>query len=663
VIYDTLSRNVTVVKIATTASNPEKAVLSVLQTLRGKDVKKKVGLINHATTIATNLLLTRSGLAKTALITNHGFRDVVEIGRQKRAELYNLRTQRPIPLVRRRDRFTLSGRILSDGTEIESLDEKELQCIARKIVDGRRFQSVAVGFLNSYMNNAHEKKVKSALVRAGFRGHVSLSNEVNPEYREFERISTAVVNSVLATPISIYLNNLEKDLKKNGFACPIYVMTSDGNSSTMLWASKYPISIIESGPAAGVIASAQLARNLHLRNVATFDMGGTTAKAGMLIDFIPDISYEFEAAGKTHSGRSIKGSGYPVRYPFIDIAEVSAGGGTIASIDEGGSLKLGPASAGADPGPAAYGKGGDQPTVTDANIVLGRLNPNHLLGGEMKLYPDLSRSVLKERIAKKLSINVEEAADSIVRIINHSMARAMSIVSIERARDPREFTLIAFGGAGPMHACELAEEIGIQKIIFPEHPGLFSAYGLLMTEIARIFSKPVLTTNLSFSHDFLTLEKSALRAFREEGFTKLQFQRFTDLRYKGQSFHLTLPWREGLDMKLEFGKHHKSLYGFSSTDVVEAVNIKVRASAVIPKLDMRKEPKKGAKQRTKPKETREVWHRGRYAPTPVYMFSNIVAGMSGRGGCIIEGYDSTILLNEAWKWEMDQFRNIHAENS
>ncbi len=658
VIFDTLTRKVEVVKVATT-KKPEEAVLGVLETLKGKE-PRKVELINHATTIGTNLLLTGRGLAKTALITNRGFRDIIEIGRQKRPELYNLRTQRPTPLVPRRDRFTVSGRIHFDGAELEALDEKELRSIAKKITN-ENFQSVAVGFLNSFVNDGHEKKVKRALQRVGFLGHVSLSSEVDPEYREYERISTTVVNAVLAPPVSVYLSNLGRDLKRNGFSCPIYVMTSEGNSTTIAWASKYPISIIESGPAAGVLACAELARKLSLGKVATFDMGGTTAKAGMLIDFVPDISYEFEAAGKTHSGRSVKGSGYPVRHPFIDLAEVSAGGGTIASVDEAGSVRLGPQSAGADPGPAAYGKGGDEPTVTDANIVLGRLNPNYLLGGKVRLYPEKSSFALERKIGKRLGMNAEQAADSIVRIVNHNMARAMSIVSIERGRDPREFTLIAFGGAGPMHACAVADEIGINRIIFPEHPGLFSAYGLLRTDLARMFSKPVLTSNLNFAQDFLDLERKAVRAFQQEGYAKLRFQRFVDLRYKGQSFQIVLPWKENIDLKVEFGRQHKRLYGYSSADDVEAVNVKLRAIAVILKIQMREERR--LRKKVLPKENRRVWFRGRFTPADVYRFEDFGLGVRGSGGSIIEGYDSTIVLEEDWSWKMDQYRNIHAQKS
>ncbi len=273
----------------------------------------------------------------------------------------------------------------------------------------------------------------------------------------------AVVNAALVPLMSGYLVKLEDSLRNSGYSSPIYLMNSNGDVSTLAYAAQFPISIIESGPAAGVLASVELAKSLELPKAATFDMGGTTAKAGIIDNFEPDIAYEFEAAGTAHSGRSIKGSGYPVRYPFIDLAEVSAGGGTIGWVDEGSALRLGPQSAGSEPGPAAYGKGGKEPTVTDANIVLGRLHPGHLLGGKMTVHKDLAYGAIQEKISEKLGMGVEEAAQSMVRTVNHNMSRAISIVSVERGRDPRDYCLIAFGGAGPIHACDIAEEMAIKQ--------------------------------------------------------------------------------------------------------------------------------------------------------------------------------------------------------
>ena len=371
VVFNSNTMDTNVLKVSTTSQEPERAILQSLEEIL--DNPSKVALINHATTIATNALLTHAGLAKTALITNKGFRDVIEIGRQRRPEVYNLAVVRPPSLVSRKDRFVVGGRILSDGSELEPLNVKEAKALSKKITR-EKFESVAISFLNSYTNSKHEEKMERILRGDGkFGGHISVSSKVDPQYREYERTSTTVVNASLAPIVSSYLRNLKSQLEKKRFNCSLYIMNSDGNVSTSRSTSDHPISAIESGPAAGVLASRFLAKVLSVEKVLTFDMGGTTAKAGTIVNYEPDIAYEFEAAGKTHSGRSVKGSGYPVRFPFIDLAEVSAGGGTIAFVDEGGGLRVGPQSAGAVPGPACYGSGGTLPTVTDANVILGRL--------------------------------------------------------------------------------------------------------------------------------------------------------------------------------------------------------------------------------------------------------------------------------------------------
>src|SRR3989442_705045 len=489
VIFDEESRkSPEVIKVPTDLKHPESAILQALE--QYEDRAEQFALVSHATTIATNSLLTQSGLATTALITNEGFRDVLEIGRQRRPEIYNLNTERPKQLVQGKDRFTVKGRRLVNGSRLAPLAEKDLLKVSAEIIS-RGIESVAISFLNSYINPADEIRAEEILRRSGFKGHVDLSSRIDPQYREYERTSTTVVNASLAPSISRYLQRLKKELEQIGIESPLYVMNSDGTASTTAQASKHPISIIESGPAAGVLSSRNLAEHLSLTKAITFDMGGTTAKAGTIVSGMPDLAYEFEAAGRTYHGRSIKGSGYPVRQPFIDLAEVSAGGGTIAHLDETGSLKVGPESAGADPGPAAYGKGGKRATVTDANIIAGRINASQLLGGHLKLHDDLALRSISE-LSRRLAESTNEVAENILRMVNNNMSRALRLVSVERGRDPREYTLIAFGGAGPLHACDLAGELGIRRIVIPVHPGLFSAFGLLTSEISRTFVLPIL---------------------------------------------------------------------------------------------------------------------------------------------------------------------------
>src|SRR6266436_3753365 len=442
-----------IVKVPTVPKQPSLAILEALK--RYQDRTEQVALVSHATTIATNALLTQTGLAKTALITNRDFGDVLEIGRQRRPEIYNLDTKRPKQLVERRNRFTVKGRRLVNGSSQTPLAENEMLRVSKEMIR-REMESVAVAFLNSYVNPSDEIKAEKILRRSGFKGHIDMSSRVDPQYREDERTSTTVVNASLVPLMSQYLHGFQNELERIGFHCAFYVMNSDGTASTLAQASKRPISIIESGPAAGVLASQNLAKQLSLDKAITFDMGGTTAKAGTIINGQPDLSYEFEAAGRSYHGRSIKGSGYPVRQPFIDLAEVSTGGGTIGWLDEAGVLKVGPESAGADPGPAAYGKGGSQATVTDANIVAGRINPSQMLGGDLKLHDDLAVRAIG-KLSRRLGTSIDKTTDNILRIVNGNMSKALSLVSLERGRDPREYTLFAFGGSGPVHACDLAE--------------------------------------------------------------------------------------------------------------------------------------------------------------------------------------------------------------
>ena len=650
ILYDSETGESQIAKILTTKDKPERAILSGLRDLCREP--KKVSLINHATTIATNALLTQTGIARTALITNHGFRDVLEIGRQRRPELYNLYTKRPQPLVKRKNRFTVHGRILANGEEIESLDVYEAKKIAQKIVN-EDFESVAIVFLNSYINEEHEKSMKEILQNMKFIGTISCSNEVDREYKEYERMSTTVVNSVLSPLMSKYLKNLKRSLENSGFQNQIYAMNSDGGMNTVSYASKFPISVIESGPAAGVLASRHLANFLSLKKVLTFDMGGTTAKAGAVINGECDISYEFEVAGRTHSGRSIKGSGYSVRYPFIDLSEVSAGGGTIAWVDDGGALRVGPNSAGSEPGPAAYGKGGKNPTVTDANIILGRINPNHLLGGKMPIYSNLAKQSINV-IAERLGMNLTDTAGGIIKLVNLNMSKAIMTVSVERGRDPRDYTLIAFGGAGPIHCCDLAEELEINHIIVPVHAGIFSAYGLLVANITRTFSLQVLSTESFLEPYFDEVRKMASKTLKKEGFHKYIFQEYVDARYCGQSFELRIPYHKSANIKQHFSEKHKETYGYLSNDEIEIVNIRVKAVINTSGLK-RRILKQNHRQLGDPNEHREVLIKGILHQIPIYSKPELNLGTYGEGPAIIEEYDSTLVVNHGWNWEVHEY--------
>src|SRR5712664_2340027 len=653
IVFDVMSRKAPeIVKVPTVPKQPSFAILEALK--RYQDRAEQVALISHATTIATNALLTQTGLAKTALITNQYFRDVLEIGRQRRPEIYNLDTKRPKQLVERRNRFTVKGRRLVNGSSRTPLAENELSKVSKEIIR-REMESVAIAFLNSYANPSDEIKAERILRRSGFKGHIDISSRVDPQYREYERSSTTVVNASLVPLMFQYLRGFQSELERIGFHCAFYVMNSDGTASALTQASKRPISIIESGPAAGVLSAANLARKLSLDKVITFDMGGTTAKAATIIKGMPDLSYEFEAAGRSYHGRSIKGSGYPVRQPFIDLAEVSAGGGTIAWLDEAASLKVGPESAGADPGPAAYGKGGKQATVTDANIVAGRINPSQLLGGHLKLHYDLAVRAIR-RLSSKLGTSVDKTDESILRIVNSNMSKALSLVSLERGRDPREYTMIAFGGSGPVHACDLAEELGIRRIVVPLHPGLFSAFGLLTAELSRTFTQPIHATE-NVERTFAQLRKQARKSLKEEGFTTHQTIEQVDLRYQGQAHEITVPYEKKANLTELFGREHKKLYGYLSLDAVEAVNARVRVIIPTPKAKFVKKRLHASKS-APPILSRRMSLLGSWQKVPVYDRMRLLPGVSGKGPCIIEEYDSTTIVGKNWAWMVGPYDEI-----
>ena len=644
-----------VIKPPTDPKRPELAIIKALAKYRGR--MNQFALVSHATTIATNSLLTQSGLAETALVTNEGFRDVLEIGRQRRPEIYNLNTKRPRQLVTRRNRFTVRGRRLVNGSSLTPLVENDLVAVSKTIIE-RGMESVAISFLNSYINPADEIRAEKILRRSGFKGHIDLSSRIDPQYREYERTSTTVVNASLVPSISRYLWRLKKELEQSGIESPLYVMNSDGTASTTAQAAKHPISVIESGPAAGVLSSRNLAKHLGLTKAITFDMGGTTAKAGTILSGRHGLAYEFEAAGRIYHGRSIKGSGYPVRQPFIDLAEVSAGGGTIAWMDETGNLRVGPESAGADPGPAAYDNGGTQATVTDANIVAGRINPSRLLGGQLKLRDDLAvRAVGK--LSRRLGTSIEETADRILRIVNSNMTKALRLVSVERGRDPREYSLVAFGGAGPLHACDLAEELEIKRIIIPIHPGLFSAFGLLTAELSRRFIQPIIEQSvINVEPTFIQLREQARKSLKEEGFTGYQTVEQVDLRYQGQSYEITLPYKENTNLERLFGREHKNLYGYSSKDAVEAVNARIRAIIPIPKAKLAKRQLKSGKPPA-PASSRKMSLLGSWQKVPVYDREKLFPGVRSRGPCIIEEYDSTTVIGRNWKWKIDPYQDLY----
>ncbi len=650
VTFDVKTGALEVLKFPTT-EDPSDGISKGLQDL---GLRGRLSLLSHATTMATNALLTHAGLARTALITNEGFRDVLEIGRQRRPELYDLKTRRPVPIVRRRDRLTVRCRTAADGSVLEPLSEDDARSVSRTVVSGG-FESVAVCFLNSYVGPDHERQMSAALRREGYRGHISLSCDVDREYREFERTSTTVVNAALAPKMAGYLFRLQASLRRVGIGAPFYVMNSDGGMSTAATAAARPVTTIESGPAAGVVASSKLARSLGLGSVLTFDMGGTTAKACTVTGSEPDVTREFEAAGRTHSGRSIRGSGYVVRGSFIDVAEVSAGGGTMAWLDETGRLQMGPESAGSDPGPACYGRGGVAPTVTDANLVTGRLSPTGLLGGRMRIDRKLGEEAL-ERLAARSRLSALELAKAMVRLANDEMVRAISIVSVERGKDPREFTMIAFGGAGPMHACDLAEEMEMREVVVPAHAGLFSAYGLIVGDLTRTFISPAMGPPRGLGRRFARLDEEAREAMEADGLKRYRSERFIEARYAGQSHELRIPYGGETNVRQSFDARHRELYGYSSPDQIQVVNIGIRTRVPRSFADGSIANRhRGPDLPAAPAVKRAAWIGGETREVGVARREELELGDRGRGPCIIEEYDSTLVVNPSWNWTAERY--------
>ncbi len=492
VALDTRTGERVVLKCASTPRAPEEGVLSALDQMFERYAQPpRIEYLAHSTTIATNVLLGQMHLElpRVVFVTTHGFRDVIEIGRQNRSEVYNLFVTRPKPLVAREDRIGVRERLDYHGTVLVPLEEREIERIVDE-VRIRKPDALAIGLLHSYANDAHEQRLARAIASALPGIPITCSSQVDPEYREYERFSTALVNAVLLPIVQRYIDRLSTALHARGIEAPLYVMQSNGGMAAAERVSLRPAAIIESGPASGVIAAADLALRAQAPRVLSFDMGGTTAKAGTIVDGVVQVATEFEAAGATHSGRSVKGSGYPVRFPFVDLAEISAGGGTIAWIDAAGSLRVGPVSAGADPGPACYGRS-DRATVTDANVVLGRLNQRALVGGTFPIDAGRSREAIAS-LARQIGLSIEETAAGIVRIVDAQMAKVLRIVTVERGLDPRDFSMVAFGGNGPLHGCALAEELSMRRMIVPANPGVFSAGGLLVAQLRANFVRPIL---------------------------------------------------------------------------------------------------------------------------------------------------------------------------
>ncbi len=614
-------------KVLSTPRNPDVAVLSGLRRINGR-----ISEVLHATTIGTNALLGQVGLElpKVALFTTRGFRDVIEIGRQNRPKLYDLFFDKPRPLVPRELRFEVNERVKANGEVIKAVEPGEIEDYALR-ARAMGAASVAVAYLHSYINPINEEVTGNVL--RGFFKYISLSSKVAPEPREYERASTTVVNAALMPIVSEYISKLTNGLRELGVG-EFFIASSAGGLIDTNEAVERPVQLIESGPAAGAVAVAEFSRLINVSRVIGFDMGGTTAKASAVINHEPEVTSEYEVGGEVHHGRLIKGSGYPVRFPFIDLAEVSSGGGTIIWRDEAGALRVGPLSAGADPGPICYGRGGGEPTLTDANVVLGRIG-EYLLGGEMRINRDAAVKGLS-----KLGSPVNVALEAI-RLATIEMARAVRLVTVERGLDPREFTLMAFGGAGPQFAPYIAEELGVSSIIIPPEPGAFSALGLLMAD-ERFEARASFPSDIE--EGFRRLEGELMSRLRRVDY----FLRYADVRYVGQGWELTIPVGRPASLsgvEDAFNDRHYATYGFKLNKPIEVVTIRV--FAVVRRIKPRfKAPK--AQGEARPRGFRRVFFDD-WVEAPVYWRGEVPMGQVIEGPAVIEEYGSTTVVPPGWR--------------
>lgn len=632
--------------------------------------------VMHGTTVATNAILESKG-APTGLITTRGFRDVLEIRRMRSNRLYDITWEKPPPLVPRRLRREVTERMDYRGEVLTPLDLEEARQVIRWL-ERAGVTSVAVCLLHAYANARHEVQIAELLRREAPHLAVSLSSRVLPEIKEYERTSTTVINAYIQPVVQGYLQALDSHLRRLGIRAPLLIMQSSGGLMPAAAAGETPIHIIESGPAAGVMGALVVSQRMRLPNVITLDIGGTTAKTSLIEDGQLTRSPEYEVGGGMNIGhRLLKGGGYLLRVPAVDIAEVGAGGGSIAWIDRGGSLQVGPRSAGASPGPACYNQGGKEPTLTDANILLGYLNPTALAGGTLPLDANKARQVIAEAIASPLGMDPVEAAWAIHRLADAAMVRALRAVSTERGRDPRTFTLFAFGGKGPVHALGIAQALGIRRVVIPPAPGLFSSLALLFSEVehhwVQTYFHPAGTVDLEHLGAVLTrLEQQGRELLAQEGFVgeQAQLQRYADVRYAGQNSELTVPLAAGLltaeclaELQEAFAVEHNRTYGYrSDAEPVQLVNIRLVARGLaqesrIPAALRMAIPPQGSP------SNRQVYFgpQAGWIDTPVLKSRQAVAEKAVDGPLIIEEYDATTVIPPQYYVSLDAWSNLLIE--
>jgi N-methylhydantoinase A len=636
-----LERNrLRILKVFSTPADPSQAIAAAIQQIA--DLAADITVL-HGTTVGTNTLLQRKG-ARVAFVTTEGFEDSIEIGRQNRPKLYDFFFEKDPPLAPPELRFGVPERVSSEGEVLRSADTAQLEVMSKRVA-AQNPQSIAISLLFSFANPQNERAVVQVLGKLGLP--LSVSHQILPEFREYERASTVLVNAYLQPVMKTYLEKLEQRSR----AARIFVMQSSGGITALATAAQQPVRTVLSGPAGGVVGAAAVAQRSSIERIITFDMGGTSTDVA-LVDGRPTTTNEADVAG------------LPVRVPVLDIHTVGAGGGSLARFDAGGALRVGPESAGADPGPICYGKG-EQPTVTDANLLLGRLPADQFLGGDFQLDLVRTQKLVQRWLRENRSkLSVEEFAQGVLRVVNANMEKAVRVVSIERGHDPRQFALVAFGGAGAMHACELAQSLRIPRVIVPVYPGALSALGILISDVVKDHSRSVLlrvheVPVKRLEAIYNNLQQEIATELKKEKWTgKPVYERSADLRYRGQGYELALPF--GRDMLERFHAEHKQRYGYSSPErEVEIVTVRLRARIASPEK-LEKITVESSAPLLKKKEA-QVWFAGKPLSTTVMPRGMLKAGKRYRGPAIITEYSATTVVPPGLSFQADKAGNLLVE--
>ncbi len=638
-----------IIKIYKLPSTPSDPSIAVNQGIRETGVEKAQFV--HGSTVATNALLESKG-SKTALITTMGFEDVLEIGRQNRSDLYNLSIDRAPALVPWELRFGISERVDHTGRILEDISKESLNSLV-ELIQEAQVDSIAISFLFSFINPHNELIVLDALRKIPNPPFISVSSQILPEFREYERTSTVVVNSYVGPVMSKYLKKLETSLGSD-----LRIMQSSGGSITASLASEEPVRTVLSGPAGGVVGAFYVAGEAGIKNIITLDMGGTSTDVSLCPGYIQQTS-------------SSNIGGYPIGVPMIEIHTVGAGGGSIARIDSGGALTVGPQSAGADPGPACYGKG-TEITVTDANLVLGRIRSDHFLGGAMNLHESAS-STLINRLSEDMGIAPESVAMGVIRVVNSHMERAIRSISLERGYDPREFTLVPFGGAGPLHTCELAEELGIYSVFIPKYPGILSAFGVAISDIVKDYSRTIMIKDINLDQEQLVEEFAGMESIASDELigeildsSKMKFKRFLDIRYIGQSFEITIDCPR-LDRPADlmraissrFQRAHLQRFGYADkSEPIEIVNLRLRVMIEVKKPSNLPSPYGGTDPSNAIIREDSVHYREGPLNTTLYDRDLLLNGNEVHGPALIIQTDTTTVIPPKWSGVVDLYGNL-----